>query len=67
MNLSNAMLSSYIIFMLHIAESADVASTVKWMERWYMVELMTVMDMRYTTVRNVNGKLMMTLKLEKEF
>ena len=32
-----------------------------------MVELMTVMDMRYIIVRNVNGKLMMILKQEIEF
>ena len=32
-----------------------------------MVELMTVMDMRYIIVRNVNGKLTMILKQEIEF
>ena len=32
-----------------------------------MVELMTVMDMRYIIVKNVNGKLMMILKQESEF
>ena len=32
-----------------------------------MVELMTVMDMRYIIVRNVNGKLMMILKQGIEF
>ena len=32
-----------------------------------MVELMTVMDMRYIIVRNVNGKLMMIIKQEIEF
>ena len=32
-----------------------------------MVELMTVMDMRYIIVRSVNGKLTMILKQEIEF